>query len=150
MRKGKDPDANSYIWPGLSILEAYPGGMHRMHVHPPPPPMCIPPRPCSSPPPPAMFIPPPRWKAGYEKTWGSGQQEKNASWFPCDLKIFCRVSLYIKNSLLIFRMEQADSRTVRVDPHRFLCGSGAGSGPSSKSLCGSGSRSGGGGGGAGG
>ena len=32
---------------------------------------CIPPpRPC------ALCIPPPAWKAGYEKRWGSGQQEK--------------------------------------------------------------------------
>jgi hypothetical protein len=45
--------------------------------------------------------PPPAWKAGYEKRWGSGQQEKNASLFTCNLLIFCRVSLYIKNSLLI-------------------------------------------------
>ena len=66
---------------------AYPGGMHRMHVHPPSPPVCIPPL--------AMCIPPsPAWKAGYEKRWGSGQQEKNASLFTCDLKIFCRVSFY--------------------------------------------------------
>ncbi len=73
--------------------------MHRMHVHPPPPPppcACVhpPPRPCASPPSPA-------WKAGYEKRWCSGQQEKNASLFTCDLKIFCRISLYIKKSLLI-------------------------------------------------
>jgi hypothetical protein len=27
------------------------GGMHRMHVHPPSPPLCITPRPCASPPP---------------------------------------------------------------------------------------------------
>jgi hypothetical protein len=39
---------------------------------------------------------------------------KNAS-----LIIFCRVSLYIKNILSISRMEQADSRTVCVDPHCF-------------------------------
>ncbi len=30
---------------------AYPGGMHRMHVHPPSPPVHPPPRPCASPPP---------------------------------------------------------------------------------------------------
>ncbi len=80
---------------------AYPGGMHRMHVHPP----------CASPPPwPCASPPSPAWKAGYEKGWGSGQQEKNASLFTCDLIIFCCVSLYIRNSLLISRMEQADSR----------------------------------------
>jgi hypothetical protein len=36
--------------------------MHRMHMHPPSPPV----------------HPPPAWKAGYEKRWGSGQKEKNA------------------------------------------------------------------------
>ncbi len=55
-----------------TVPGAYPGGMHRMHVHPPP---------CASPPPPRPFASPPAWKAGYEKRWGSGQQEKNASLF---------------------------------------------------------------------
>ena len=39
-------DLSAELGPG-----AYPGGMHRMHVHPPSPPLCIPPRPCASPPP---------------------------------------------------------------------------------------------------
>ncbi len=48
------------------------------------PPLCIPP--------PAMCIPPsPAWKAGYEKRWGSGQQEKNASLFTCDLIIMIKI-----------------------------------------------------------
>ncbi len=37
---------------------------------------CIPLPPLCIPPPPAMCIPPsPAWKAGYEKRWGSGQQD---------------------------------------------------------------------------
>ncbi len=36
---------------------AYPGGMHRMHVHPPLPPMCIPPSPMCIPPPCASPLP---------------------------------------------------------------------------------------------
>ena len=64
---------------------AYPGGMHRMHVHPPSPP-------CASPP---LASPPPQ----PERLVTSGQQEKNASLFTCDLIIFCRVSLYIKKTV---------------------------------------------------
>ncbi len=77
-----------YKFTNLSLQPvAYPGGMHRMHVHPSSPP-------CASPPPGHVHPPPPpAGKAGYDKRWGSGQQEKNASLFTCDLKIFCRVSL---------------------------------------------------------
>jgi hypothetical protein len=35
---------------------AYPGGMHRMHVHPPSPPCASPPRPCASPPQPERLV----------------------------------------------------------------------------------------------
>ncbi len=77
------------IWSDAILMLSsvtYPGGMHRMHVHPPSPP-------CASPPPGHVHPPPsPAGKAGYERRWVSGQQEKNASLFTCDLIIFCRVS----------------------------------------------------------
>jgi hypothetical protein len=47
-----------------------------------------------------MCIPPPqpeRLVMRKDEAVGTGQQEKNASLFTCDLIIFCRVSLYIKN-----------------------------------------------------
>ncbi len=64
------------FWVWRSV--AYPGGMHRMHVHPPSPPV--------HPPPGHVHPPPPQ-----PERWGSGQQEKNASLFTCDLIIFCRL-----------------------------------------------------------
>ncbi len=68
---------------------AYPGGMHRMHVHPPSPPLCIPP--------PAMCIPSPLPRSGWlwekMRQWALGNKKKVCY---CDLIIFCRVSLYIK------------------------------------------------------
>ncbi len=41
---------------GVCTPGAYPGGMHRMHVHPPnpPPPCASPPRPCASAPLPSL------------------------------------------------------------------------------------------------
>ncbi len=77
------------------VTVAYPGGMHRMHVHPPSPP-------CASPHPAMCIPPPPAWKAGYEKRWGSGQQEKNGSLFTCDLIIFCRVSTSVVDPYSFF------------------------------------------------
>ncbi len=58
---------------------AYPGGMHRMHVHPPSPP-------CASPPS-AMCIPPPLQTVGLvmRKDEAVGNKKKNASLFTCDL-----------------------------------------------------------------
>ncbi len=66
---------------------AYRGGMHRMHLHPP-----SPPPPCASPP-----SQPERLFMRKDEAVGTGQQETNASLFSCDLIIFCRISLYIKN-----------------------------------------------------
>ncbi len=66
--------------------------MHRMHVHPPSPP-------CASPPPGHVHPPPPqpeRLVMSKDEAVGTGQQEKNARLFTCDLIIFCHVSLYIK------------------------------------------------------
>jgi hypothetical protein len=46
------------LWRSISIFNlwavAYPGGMHRMHVHPPTPPCASPPWPCACPPLPSL------------------------------------------------------------------------------------------------
>jgi hypothetical protein len=63
---------------------------------PPPPP----PRPCASPPPqPERLV--------MRKDEAVGNKKKNASLFTCDLIIFCSVSFYIKNCLLISRQQNS-------------------------------------------
>jgi hypothetical protein len=50
---------------------------------------------------------------------------KKCKFDSCDLIIFCRVSLYLKNSLLISRMEQQTANSIyTVNNLNQCCGSG--------------------------
>ncbi len=74
-----------FCWCQHLVVSGVPRGDAQDARASPLPPCASPPRPCASPPSPA-------WKAGYEKRWGNGQQEKNASLFTYDLIIFCRTT----------------------------------------------------------
>ncbi len=101
IESGSNPDPDPQPWKYLSPV-AYPGGMHRMHVHPPSPPCASPPWSCASPPSKAERL----VMRKDEAVW----TRKKCKFVYLRLDNFSpRIIIYKKNSPLISRMEQADS-----------------------------------------